>query len=265
MSATKLLAAGVDLVRPTRRGVVVLLYHRVGARHAAQLDLPTDLFERQIEQIGSSGAAADLDSALDVLEEQAPPPIDPVVVTFDDGTADFVDVALPVLVRHRVPATLYVATDHVERQVPFPNDGTPISWAGLRDARDTGLVTMGSHTHSHALLDRLPPEQADAEIRRSVALIEDRLGVRAEHFAYPKAVAASPANEELVRGRFRSAALAGTKSNPYGCTDVHRLARSPIQAADGLRWFERKLRGGMRLEDDLRRLLNRRRYAGATS
>ena len=68
-----------------------------------------------------------------------------------------------------------------------------------------------------------------------------------------------------MRARYHSAAVAGTRANPGGATDPYRLARSPIQVADAMGWFRRKARGGLRLEDDLRRLANRRRYAGATS
>lgn len=265
LGASKALSAAADSLRPRPRGVVILLYHRVGGTRPVQLDLATELFARQIDAIGSHGAVVDLSSALDVLEHEQSPAVDPVVVTFDDGTVDFTDAALPVLEQHRVPVTLYLATDHIERQVPFPHEGRPLSWASLRDAVATGLVTIGSHTHTHALLDRISPPEAEEELRRSIGLIEERLGIHAEHFAYPKAVAAAPDNETVVRRHFRSAAIAGTRPNRYGHTDVHRLARSPIQAADGFRWFERKLRGGMRLEDDLRRLLNRHRYAGTTS
>jgi hypothetical protein len=51
----------------------------------------------------------------------------------------------------------------------------------------------------------------------------------------------------------------------YGATDPYRLARSPVQRADGMHWFERKLAGGLRLEDDVRRWANRVRYLGATT
>ena len=78
-------------------------------------------------------------------------------------------------------------------------------------------------------------------------------------------MAGSAAADAAVRARFRSAALAGTRPNPYGRTDPYRLARSPIQRADGMSWFRRKLDGGMALEDRLRTLANRRRYAGATT
>jgi peptidoglycan/xylan/chitin deacetylase (PgdA/CDA1 family) len=188
-----------------------------------------------------------------------------VVVTFDDGTPDFVEEALPILVRHRVPATLYLATDFVERGRPFPGSGAPLSWSALADAVSTGLVTVGSHTHTHALLDRVPATEVDGELDRSIGLIGERLGVECRHFAYPKALAPTPAADRAVRARFASAALAGTRANIYGRTDPYRLARSPVQVDDGLGFFARKVDGGMRMEDDLRRLVNRRRLAGATT
>lgn len=259
-------AATADRVRQPPRGVVVLIYHRVGRRSQLSVDLPEWLFAEQMARLVAGPGVVDLDTALQQLAAPAPPGgADPVVVTFDDGTADFVDVALPVLARHRVPATLYVATDFVETGRPFPHSGTPATWAGLGDAVSTGLVSVGSHTHTHALLDRLPPSSVAAELDRSVDLIGERLGVAPRHFAYPKAVAGSPAAGAAVRARFASAALAGTRPNPYGHTDPHRLARSPVQVEDGLRFFARKAAGGMRLEDDLRRLANRRRLAGATT
>ena len=169
------------------------------------------------------------------------------------------------LERHRVPATLYVATRFVEERTPFPAGGAPISWAALADALATGLVTVGSHTHTHALLDRLATTLVDDELDRSIELIGERLGVTAEHFAYPKATAGSPAADAAVRARFRSAALAGTRANPTGrpirtVSPAHR-SRSPTACSGS----DARSEGGMALEDTLRRVLNRRRYAGATT
>ena len=206
--------------------------------------------------------AVTLDAALDALIGPAIAGVAPVAVSFDDGTADFVDEAVQVLVDHGVPAVLYVATAFVDEGRPFRGAGAPASWAGLADALATGLVTIGSHTHTHALLDRANPTDVVQELDRSRKLIEDRLGVAADHFAYPRALPGSPAAEAAVRERFRSAALAGTRANPYGATDPYRLTRSPIQVSDGMRWFGAKLDGGMELEDRLRRILNRGRYAG---
>lgn len=97
-----------------------------------------------------------------------------------------------------------------------------------------------------------------------MGLIGQHLNVEVRHFAYPKALVPSPAAEAQVRSRFSSASLAGTRANPVGA-DVFRLRRSPIQVLDGERWFTRKLNGGLGLEDDLRGLVNRRRYREAVA
>jgi peptidoglycan/xylan/chitin deacetylase (PgdA/CDA1 family) len=273
LRALKNAAALRDRVRPPTPGVVVLLYHRVGARSGTQIDMPAEQFDQQMAWLAATGRAASLDAAVDVLSAPAASRSGepgeaagrlPVVVTFDDGTADLVDVALPILARHNVPATLYLATRHVEEQLAWPDDGVPLSWEGCRELVDSGLVTMGSHTHSHALLDRLAPADAAADLDRSIKLIEDNLGLEARHLAYPKAVAPSAPVEEQVRRRFRTAALGGNRPNLPAATDLHRLARTAVQVLDGMRFFRRKAHGGMALEDTVRRGLNQFRYRGAT-
>lgn len=270
----KTLAAAGDRVRPPAPGVVVLIYHRVGGGSGTEIDLSAQAFDEQMAWLAASGRAMSLDGAVALLARGAdgagappggegPGTDGPIVVTFDDGTADLADVATPILQRHGVPATVYLATRFVDEGVSFPDEGTPLSWAAVREMASTGLVTFGSHTHGHLLLDRLSPAEATDELDRSKALIEHHVGAPAHHFAYPKAVAASPAVEPLVRARFLSAALGGNRPNPYAGTDVHRLARTAVQVSDGRTWFVRKAHGGMALEDDLRRGLNRVRYRAA--
>jgi peptidoglycan/xylan/chitin deacetylase (PgdA/CDA1 family) len=265
----KLAAAGADLVRhPRRPGFVVLIYHRVGERTPIEVDLAASLFDEQMSFLREQCDVVTMTEGLARVAADAEIGVGGrplVAVTFDDGTADLVDVALPILERHGIPSTWYVTTGFIEGSLLFPDDGLPVSWAGLRDAVATRLVDVGSHTHSHALLDRLPLRDIALELDRSIDLVGDRLGVAARHFAYPKALAGSAAADAAVRTRFASAALAGCRANLPGATDPWKLARSPVQKADGMRWFEKKVRGGMGFEDTLRRVLNGRRYAGDTA
>ncbi len=265
-AALKPVSAAVDRVRPPTPGVTILIYHRVGAGTTSQVDLDPALFDEQMAELAESGRLMTLDDAVDLLRSGQQPDSAPVVVTFDDGTADLIDVALPILERHRVPITLYLATAAVEDGVGFwsPQD-SPLTWGAVSEAVSTGLVSVGSHTHTHALLDRLDPAQIAGELERSIDVIGQHLGVEARHFAYPKALAPSAAADSAVRARFESAALAGTRANPYVGSDVHLLARSPIQQSDAMRWFRHKMNGGMGLEDRLRQRINRRRYADAVS
>ena len=238
--------------------VVSLIYHRVGRRSPSPVDLDTEVFERQLDVLAGSGRVVSLDDAIDRLAGRVTGDVsgdsaaDPaVVLTFDDGTADWPDVVMPALVARGLPATFYVSTDFVERQRPFPDDGAPVSWAGLADMVTTGLATIGSHTHTHRVMHDLSERQARDEVDRSIDLIEDRLGVTPRHFAYPKAVAPSPAAEIVVRRRFASATLAGNRTASRGA-DVHRLGRHALTVADDEESFARKIAGGMVLEGWLR-------------
>jgi peptidoglycan/xylan/chitin deacetylase (PgdA/CDA1 family) len=264
LRAVKNVAARADRLIPPARGVVVLVYHRVGGGSGMELEVPVDAFRRQMEFLAVSGRVRTLDRALEIVSGPEPQGPDPVVVTFDDGTSDLADVALPVLERYRIPAVLYVATDHVERGIWFPGGGRPLSWAALADMAATGLVTVGSHTHSHALMDRFPPDEVERELDVSIELVAEHLGEKPEHFAYPKAVPGSEFADRAVRERFRSAVLGGGGVNRYGRTDPHRLARASVQASDSHDWFVRKLDGGLALEGRLRRAANRWRYRKAS-
>ncbi len=250
-------------------GITVLGYHQVGGPVAGSVNLPLPLFEAQAAWLAEHAHVVSLDDAVARLtgddKATAPLPTDrpTVAITFDDGTADFVEHAVPVLARHGLPVTLYLATSFVEEGRSFWDDGTVLSWSALADALATGVVAVGSHTHTHVLLDRTPPDRIAEELDTSIQLIADRLGVEARHFAYPKAIGRGAAGDRAVRARFASAAVAGGGTNRPGRTDVHHLARQPVLVADGLRWFERKARGGLALEGRLRDRLDQRRYAGA--
>ena len=174
--------------------VVVLLYHRVGARSASPVDLPAATFERQLDRLVEQDNVIDLDTAVDLLTRdfQSADAAPKVVLSFDDGTADWPDVVLPALVERSLPATFYVATDFIDVGSPFPDGGRPVSWAGLAEMAATGFAAIGSHTHTHRVLAGASGAVTAEEIARSVGSIEERLGRPCHHFAYPKAIAPSP-------------------------------------------------------------------------
>ena len=261
--ALKAASRAYDVIRPPTAGITVLIYHRVGAGSGGQMNLDPEVFDRQVAWLAANHRLVDLASAVAELGGRGP--VEPaVVITFDDGTSDWIDTVAPILVRHRAPATFYLTTAYPEGDLPLPDGEPPISWAGLRDLAATGLATIGAHTHTHRLLDRLDPTGIADELDRSSSLIGEHLGASPVHFAYPKAVDPSRPAHLAVRSRYRSAVLAGTRANSAGA-DPHRLNRSPIQAADSWSDFVRKSRGGMGFEDTVRRQLNRARYLGKTS
>ena len=137
---------------------VVLTYHRIGGRSPSPVDLPADAFDEQLDVLAASARVIGLADAITGLVVPAAAGDDDrrcpaVVLTFDDGTADWVDDVAPRLARRHLPATFYVATDYVDSERVFPNDGRPISWAGLAELASIDGVTVGSHTHTHLVLN----------------------------------------------------------------------------------------------------------------
>lgn len=267
-----------DRVMRPPEGITILIYHRVGGGSGGAVDLDVDVFERQLAHLAEHHRVLTLDDAVTELtagradgwaapshdDRPAPTPSRRgVVLTFDDGTADFTDVVVPALVRHRLPATLYAATRFIDESTDFPWNAPPTSWAALRDAAATGFVSVESHTHSHWLLDRLDPSDIGSDLDRSIELIGAHIGTAPRHFAYPKAIPGSPEAEIAVRRRFLSAALAASRVNQPGRADMHRLTRTPIQRSDDPEMFAAKADGGLRLEGELRALVVRARSRGA--
>lgn len=245
--------------------MVILIYHRVGAHTHSAVDLPRDVFARQLAWLADQGVVITLDRALEVLAGRADPPpgvTHPVVVTFDDGTADWHDEVAPLLVEHGVPATFYVATQFVDDGIDFPEGGRPATWSGLAELMATGLATIGSHTHTHRVLGAAGADETRAEVDRSVALLEQHLQVPCRHFCYPKAVPGSVEARAVVQERFASATLAGSRVNVPGRARPHELWRVPLKRGEDMEWFVRKAAGGLQLEGTARAAAARVRYAG---
>lgn len=126
-----------------KSGLMVLIYHRVLPEPDPMLpDVPdAAMFAVQMEVISRYFRVAPLQQALDELQ-QGRLPAPTVAVTFDDGYADNLEVALPVLQRFDVPATVFVAPGFLDGGLMFNDAITEIfrqAPAGWFDLQPFGL------------------------------------------------------------------------------------------------------------------------------
>ena len=91
--------------------LLILFYHRVHqvADPLRPSDVDAETFDWQMETLARYFTPLALDQAMELLR-QGRLPANAVCVTFDDGYADNVEVALPVLQRWAVPATFFLTT-----------------------------------------------------------------------------------------------------------------------------------------------------------
>jgi len=74
-----------------------------------------ELFEQHLDYLTKHFRVRRLDEVVQALREGRPIQPRTVVLTVDDGYADFAEYAYPLLQKYEVPATLFVATDFLDR------------------------------------------------------------------------------------------------------------------------------------------------------
>ncbi len=94
--------------------VRILMYHRFPRQDAANFDRQCEYLAAHYEVVGLREAVVRLG--------QGAPTANLAVITVDDGYADMYEVALPILRKHRLPATLFVTTGFVDRSCWMPGD-----------------------------------------------------------------------------------------------------------------------------------------------
>lgn len=185
------------------------------------------------------------------IKRRIPLPLRPVIITFDDGFADFHANALPILRQYHFPATLYITTGYIGQTSQWlHNEGEGnrpmLTWSQVADLRQQ-QIECGAHTQSHPQLDTLSPEQAHCEILRSKQVLEQQLGCAVESFAYPYGLYSARVREMVQEAGFSSAC--GVKHAISSVADDRfALARIMVTADTDLPTFERLLTGeGLRV------------------
>lgn len=194
--------------------IPVLLYHSVSEDPPAWIApfaVTPDMFGRHLEEVVASGRTAITVSQLaDGIRGLARLPERPVVITADDGFADFAENAVPALARRNLPSTLYVSTGSVYGSA-FESALPParmIAWSQVAELEEAG-VEIGAHSHTHRQLDLLSLREVTDELRKSGDLLAASLGHPIRSFAYPHGYWRRAVREQVVSAGYESACGVG--------------------------------------------------------
>lgn len=227
-------------------GTPVLMYHGFSAGGETDRYICKQrAFRRQMRALSLLGfRPITFGEMVRALREHRYPPPRAVVITIDDGYADNLAVAAPILAKRGFPATLFL----VSRRLGATNDwdqAPPLGGRPLMDGEQVAEMRkqgheVGAHTRTHCSLPDVDDDAVTEQIAESRRDLEADLGTEVATFAYPY-------------GRFDGRALEAVDGADFlgACTthpalvrldeDPLRIPRLEVKGSDSLRTFLRKL------------------------
>jgi peptidoglycan/xylan/chitin deacetylase (PgdA/CDA1 family) len=165
--------------------VPILMYHHIRINpHPelplwASLNVTPDELNNELNYLSTNKFhVITLTDLYNIINNNQKLPDKPIILTFDDGYANFYENAFPLLKKYKMKAIEFVITQ-VETAPAY------LSWDQIIDLDKSGLVEIGAHTQHHPFLTDLTASLINKEIMGSKSDIESHLGHKVNWFAYP--------------------------------------------------------------------------------
>ncbi len=243
-----LAAAGVSARynwwRPSRPGVPILMYHHVGpapnGTGLPQLWVEPERFARQLDLLAAGGwRTLTLSQAL-----AEPRARRAVVLTFDDGYADFHEQAWPLIRERGMTATVFLVTGRLDGMNEWDREKSEpqVPLLGREQVLELSAagVEFGGHGHRHADLTGLDRRGLVHEVTGCQKALTDLLGRPARTFSYAYGKL-SPAARDAVAGAGFTAACTTRPGKLAPGADPLELPRIIVKRRDDGLDFRLKL------------------------
>lgn len=215
--ATALAQSGIDATLPR---AVILSYSRVGDESGSTgSSISIENFEAHLAELRSGEfTVLPVPEIVAALRANRSLPDRTVGLLFDEPHSSVYTVAWPRLKAARLPATLFVATDTVDRAGP-----DTLTWSEIRDMADDGLE-LGNQTASYPHMLGLERAYLLGQIARAADRIRVETGRKPRLFAYPYGEHDAAARA-LVAAEGYEAAFAQQSGVVHGRLDPFALPR----------------------------------------
>lgn len=122
-------------------------------------------------------------------------PPKPVLLTFDDGTADVATTVFPILQAYGVPATVFVVAG-------FVDTAGYISWTQLQALNRSPLISIGSHGLNHVSLTALDSDVANRQLSLSRNYLRAAVSQAIPAVAYPNGAFTSRTIDGVIQAQY---------------------------------------------------------------
>jgi peptidoglycan/xylan/chitin deacetylase (PgdA/CDA1 family) len=165
------------------------------------------------------------------------------LITFDDGYADNLLYALPVMKKYGIAPLIfltvnYMGTENVFQRYRDKEKDRMLNWEEAREM-SAGGDFVGSHSLSHPHLPRISAENLRTEVEESKKIIEDKTGREVDYFCYPYGDFSEGVIEAVQRAGYRGAFVTpGAKKSVKKSS--YTLSRTGVYGHNGFTAFRIK-------------------------
>jgi peptidoglycan/xylan/chitin deacetylase (PgdA/CDA1 family) len=147
-----------------------------------------------------------------------------VGITFDDGYVNVLEAAVPELLRHGFTASMFILSGLLGGINEW-DEGPEWPLVSADQVRELAALGMevGSHGATHRRLDRVGPDQLEAEVSGSRATITDLIGAPVRGFAYPFGSMNAAARRAVCDAGFDYACAVATPMAELGLMALPRI------------------------------------------
>ena len=174
------------------------------------------------------------------------------MITFDDGSKDFVTNALPILLDRGTTATVFLVTGMLGGRAAWIQSGPHVPLMTEEEVRyiKTRGISLGSHTATHAKLTLLDHRELLRQLRDSHEALT-RLGESFYAFAYPFGQWSSQVADAVKASGYECAVAVGELTRLTD-VDTFRLPRITMRRDVDMKHFQ-SLLTRTRVEMEIRR------------
>ena len=178
--------SNIDSSLSTTPNAAILLYHHVSSSTPASTSISPEAFKSHMEYLDAHHTVVSLQDVVSAIQHNSTLPENAVAITFDDGYANILDNAHPILADLGFPYTVFINPDEIG---VGPKQ---LTWEQVIAMHNDGVV-FANHTLDH--LHMLNGEQAMGErawlekvwqnVESAEKKIEDKLDISLKYLAYP--------------------------------------------------------------------------------
>lgn len=206
--------------------VPILMYHSVSPQASPEnlLAISSQTFERQMHFLKDQGYnVIPLGSLAGLIQDKKRIPPKTICLTLDDGYKDNYIYAFDILKKYNLPAAIFIITNEVGRP-------DRLSWEEIKQMRDSGIITFGSHCLGPEPLTKINSEQeVKREIFDSKKILEEKLGIKVNAFSYPEGRFNSRIRQLVIDAGY-TLAVSTNPGRKYPSDDIFALKRLRISS-----------------------------------